>query len=72
MQKLGEGIIKSSPKHSNPNYKSRYPGMDSYHIPVNKPHGSPCMSPFWRAQPIRKGKTREEFDFELKIDEEEV
>jgi hypothetical protein len=63
--------MKSSPKHSNPNYKSNYPGLGAYHFPEGKTHLSPCMNPFWRSQPIRVSPIREEWDFEEKPDNEE-
>lgn len=41
-------------------YQMEYPGLDAYHFPVGVQHTSPCMSSFWRGQPIRQGKMKEE------------
>lgn len=52
-------------------YKDTYPPLSNYTIPSTSKHESPCMSPYWRSQPIRQGKQRDEIDFEERIDEEE-
>jgi len=38
----------------------KYPGKEAYHFPEGSSHESPCMSPYWRSQPIRQGKKRTE------------
>lgn len=58
-------------KH-NPNFKIQFPGPEGYHFPAGPSHNSPCMDPYWRSQPIRQGKAREEPDFDLKPDEEDL
>ena len=57
--------------HTNPNFKMKYPEFSEYGLEGSPVHTSPCMDPFWRSQPIRHGKTRDEWDFELKPDEED-
>ncbi len=42
------------------NYKMTYPGPEAYHFPTSTKHNSPCMDSFWRSQPIRQGKKKEE------------
>jgi hypothetical protein len=42
------------------NYKMTYPGPEAYHFPAGTKHESPCMSEYWRSQPIRQGKKKEE------------
>lgn len=44
-------------------YKMTYPGKEAYHFPSGVSHTSPCMSSFWRSQPIRQGNIRDELDF---------
>lgn len=56
----------------NPAYKMTYPGPEAYHFPSGPSHTSPCMSAFWRAQPIRTGKPREEFEHDEKPEEDEL
>ena len=42
----------------------------AYHFPSGPQQNSPCMSAFWRAQPIRKGIVREEIAEHEEIDDE--
>jgi len=53
-------------------YKMTYPGKESYHFPAGPSHTSPCQDPYWRAQPIRTGNTREEIEHEEKPEEAEL
>lgn len=43
-------------------YKDTYPGLEAYHFPTGPSNVSPCMSNYWRNQPIRQGKPREDDD----------
>jgi hypothetical protein len=45
--------------NSNPLFKRMLPGKEAYHFPAGQTHESPCMNPFWRAQPIRQGNVRD-------------
>jgi hypothetical protein len=62
--------MKTSHNPSNPNFKITYPGLSAYHFPTTPQHLSPCLDPFFRTQPIRQGKQRDEHDFEDKEDNE--
>lgn len=53
-------------------YKDSYPLQDRYNFPTTEKHESPCMSEFWRSQPIRQGKVRDEIDFDEKEDEDDL
>lgn len=58
-------------KH-NKNFKIKYPGLEGYHFPEGRTYNSPCMDSYWRAQPIRQGKKREEeIEHEEKQEDEE-
>ena len=57
--------------HSIPNFKMKYPEFKAYNLEGSPVHLSPCMDPYWRSQPIRQGKVREEHDFDLKSMEED-
>lgn len=48
-----------------------FPPKSAYNFPTTVKHESPCMSEYWRAQPIRQGIKRDEIDFDEKCDEEE-
>lgn len=58
------------PLHTNPNFRIKYPEITAYNLGGTPVHTSPCMDSYWRSQPIRQGKVRDEWDFELKPDEE--
>lgn len=53
-------------------YKMTYPTPDKYNFPSTPVHESPCMSEYWRAQPIRQGKVREEIDFDYIEEDDEL
>ncbi|MDM7917945.1 MAG: hypothetical protein QUS12_02100 [Methanosarcina sp.] len=57
--------------HSNPNFKIKYPEFTAYNLEGSTVHNSPCMNPFWKPPEPRQGKSRDEWDFELKHDEED-
>lgn len=69
--KQRRGYTGYEPLHSIPDFKMKYPEFKAYHLPAGPSHESPCMDPFWRSQPIRQGKVRDEHDFELKPVEED-
>lgn len=52
-------------KH-NTNFKMKYLGPESIHFPTGPSHTSPCMSRYWRAQPVRTGIVRDEIEHEDK------
>lgn len=60
----------SSPKgpYTTP-YKN--PGESHYHFPTGKADLSPCMSDFWRSQPIRQGKKIIDTEHDEKTEEED-
>ncbi|AKB37379.1 hypothetical protein MSSAC_2789 [Methanosarcina siciliae C2J] len=57
--------------HSIPDFKMKYPEFKAYHFPSGPVHNSPCMDPYWRSLPIREGKVRDEWDFDLKSAEDD-
>jgi hypothetical protein len=59
------------PLHTIPNYQMKYSSKEAYNMEDRPKHTSPCMDPYWRSQPIRQGKVREEHDFDLTLIEED-
>ena len=55
--------------HSISNFKIKHPCPEAYNFPAGPSHESPCMSPYWRSQPIRQGKIRDEIEHEEKPEE---
>jgi len=51
-------------------YVNTFPPQSAYNMADRPKHESPCMDQYWRAQPIRQGKVREEIDYDEKDDEE--
>jgi len=45
---------------SAPTFKMEYHGREAYHFSENIAHESPCMSEYWRRQPIRSGNRKME------------
>lgn len=52
-------------------YRTRYPGIEGYNLENPIKHNSPCMDSYWRSQPIRAGKKREDYDHDTKPEETE-
>lgn len=50
-------------------YQMKYPGKDHYVMTTNTVYLSPCMSEYWRSQPRRQGKAREDHDTDTKSEE---
>lgn len=51
---------RSKSNTSSLNFQMTYPGTEAYHFSSGPRHDSPCMSKYWRRQPIREGKRKEE------------
>jgi hypothetical protein len=51
--------------------KLKYPEFTAYNLEGSTVHNSPCMNLFWKPPEPRQGKSRDEWDFELKHDEED-
>jgi hypothetical protein len=49
----------------------KYPEFKAYNLEGTPVHLSPCMDPYWRSQPIRQGKVRDEHNFDLESMEED-
>jgi hypothetical protein len=57
--------------HSIPDFRMKYPELKAYNIPLTPVHESPCMSEYWRSQPIRPGKARDEIEHADYVEEDD-
>jgi len=53
-------------------YVDTFPPKSAYNMTDRPKHESPCMSEYWRAQPIRPGKQREELDTDYIEEDDEL